>query len=282
MLKKINKWFAHGTGLLVRSKKLKQIRKNGNPTAAMVANVCEALIHGTYDPEEKQVLNRINDLRSRLCTSEEILHFKKIWEPEESTQFNQEADIAVKDMASTAAIPERWGTFHFRLLRTFEPAKSLELGTNLGISASYLASALHLNKSGQLITLEGIPSFAKVAARGIEELNVSNTTIITGLFTETLEKTLKQYGSFDYVFIDGHHQKKPTLAYFEMIKPYLAENAIVVFDDIYWSDGMLEAWKEVIEEEHVQVAFDFYKLGIVIYNSSQKKQTDKYRIAMYL
>ena len=270
MLKKFRKWYWHGIGVLLRSGRLNQLSKNEIPQVAKISDVCEALLQDRFSHEEKQVLSKIDDLRSNLCSSEEILHFKKIWEPENTEQYNQEASIAVKDMARTAAIP------------TLKPDLCLELGTNLGISASYLASALQLNKSGSLVTLEGIDSFAQVAATGIEKLKLSNTTFITGLFKETLEDTSKKYKSFDYVFIDGHHQKGPTLEYFEQIKPFLSDNAIVVFDDIYWSEGMLEAWNEVIGEDHVQAAIDFYKLGIVIYNSKKKKQSDKYRIAMYL
>lgn len=277
--KKINKWLTHILALLNKKRTIEKIRKNSNGQAVKIADVYEQLVSGSVSLEEQTVLQKINELRIALCASDEMMHFKKIWEPEDSDQYNKDASIAVKNMARTAAIPPKWGEFHFRLLRTVKPENCLELGTNLGISASYLCSALQLNQKGTLVTLEGIPNFAEVAERGLTRLGLSNMEIITGLFSDTLEGVLNKYKKFDYVFIDGHHQKKPTLDYFEVIKPYLAENAVVIFDDIYWSEGMQEAWQEVIKQENIQSAFDFYKLGIIIYNAKITKSAEQYRLA---
>jgi len=277
--RKIHKWSTHILALANKKSIIKKIKKNNNISAVKVAEVYEYLTDNIWDQQEKLALGKINSLREDLLSSDEIMHFKMIWEPKESDQYNQEASIAVKIMAQTAAIPPKWGDFHFRLLRTFKPENCLELGTNLGISTAYLCSALDLNQKGFLVTLEGNSKFAEVAARGMKSLDLSNLEIVTGLFSDTLDGVLLKYKKFDYVFIDGHHQKDPTLAYFDMIEPFLSENAVVIFDDIYWSEGMQEAWQKVIKNDHVQAAFDFYKLGVIIYNPKISKQSDQYRLA---
>ena len=54
---------------------------------------------------------------------------------------------------------------------------------------------------------------------------------------------------FLYAFIDVHHDDKATVACFKQILPYIADEAVIVFDDISWSDGMKRAWKKIIENE---------------------------------
>ena len=63
-------------------------------------------------------------------------------------------------------------------------------------------------------------------------------TVITGRFQDVLDDTLADLREVDYVFIDGHHDEKATLDYFNRIYPFLSKNAIVLFDDISWSEGM--------------------------------------------
>ena len=43
------------------------------------------------------------------------------------------------------------GSILFRLIRNLEPSSCVELGSCVGISASYQAGALSLNKKGQII-----------------------------------------------------------------------------------------------------------------------------------
>lgn len=281
-LRKIKKWYSHGTAILGRKGTIQRVLSNANGVVQKMAEVHENARLQQFNQVEKSSLAGIERLRSQLLSSDELMHFERIWEPEDSEAFGQEDSIAVKDMARTAAMPSGWGEFHFSLLRSIQAEICLELGSNVGISGAYLASALALNKKGLLVTLEGIESFANVASRGFEQLGLSNVELHTGLFQDTLSGVLQKHEKFDYVFIDGHHQKDPTLEYFDLIKPYLAENAIVVFDDIYWSKGMKEAWDIVSNDENTQAAFDYYKLGLIIFNAKNKQQTDHFRLALYL
>jgi predicted O-methyltransferase YrrM len=42
----------------------------------------------------------------------------------------------------------------------------------------------------------------------------------------------------DFAFIDGHHDERATVAYFQQMKPSLSPGAVVLFYDIKWSSGM--------------------------------------------
>ncbi|HEX7116836.1 MAG TPA: class I SAM-dependent methyltransferase [Steroidobacter sp.] len=54
----------------------------------------------------------------------------------------------------------------------------------------------------------------------------------SGRFDDVLPGVLSEMGSVDYVFIDGHHEEEATNRYFELVRPYLSDIAVVVFDDI--------------------------------------------------
>src|SRR5919201_4281833 len=60
-----------------------------------------------------------------------------------------------------------------RLVRELNPATAIELGTGLGVSASYQAAALDLNGSGRLYTVDGSPEFSRIAAREAAALGLS-------------------------------------------------------------------------------------------------------------
>lgn len=65
-----------------------------------------------------------------------------------------------------------------------------------------------------------------------------------------------------YAFIDGHHDEHATLAYMNLILPFLAKPALLVFDDINWTAGMVRAWQAIRRDPRVTVTVQLLKLGI--------------------
>ena len=65
------------------------------------------------------------------------------------------------------------------------------------------------------------------------------------------------------VFVDGHHNGKATVGYFRQLKPYLSKNGIIVFDDVIWSSGMMQAWKEISGDSSVKDFMSFGGMGVV-------------------
>jgi predicted O-methyltransferase YrrM len=137
------------------------------------------------------------------------------------------------------------GRFLHYLIRTHRPAKALELGSCVGISGSYIASAFATNGEGHLWTIEGSPGIANLTKDTFERLSLQQwATSVVGPFSRTLQATLKN-GPFGFAFIDGHHDGDATIDYFNQIKPMLTKNAVVMFDDIDWSTDMARAWSEI-------------------------------------
>jgi len=165
-----------------------------------------------------------------------------------------------------ASKPPFWARVLFTLIREFQPQTSIELGTCLGISSAYQASAMLINKKGKLITMEGSPELVKISQKNLDSLGISNVEIIEGRFQDNLLEVLEKNKPIDYVFIDGHHDEKATIEYYNTFLPYLSDEAVLVFDDISWSKGMTNAWNTIIRDRQIKIAINFKVIGICIIN----------------
>jgi len=76
----------------------------------------------------------------------------------------------------------------------------------------------------------------------------------------------------DFVFVDGNHQKEATLKYFEWCLPKVHENTLLIFDDIYWSEGMKQAWAEIKAHPKVTVTVDLFWIGLVFFKPGRAKE----------
>jgi predicted O-methyltransferase YrrM len=138
----------------------------------------------------------------------------------------------------------------------------VEMGTAVGISSAYLAAALEVSGGGRVITLDLSPQRHTVAGDLHERLGLADLVETrTGSFADTLEAALADAAPIDVLFIDGHHQHEPTVQYYEQARPHLAPGAVVIFDDIRWSDGMRTAWAEVRAAPQSAVVADLGPTG---------------------
>lgn len=150
----------------------------------------------------------------------------------------------------------------FRLLVHEKPKTALELGTSLGIMTAYLASA---HQSTQLHTLEGNTAIGTIAKDVAKSLQLTNIHFHTGRFSDILPVLLHGLPKLDFVLIDGDHRGDALKKYFEMIKPYLSEHAIVMIDDIRWSADMYVVWKEIVKDTAVRCSLDYFKFGLLFF-----------------
>ncbi|MFA6200265.1 MAG: class I SAM-dependent methyltransferase [Bacteroidales bacterium] len=171
-----------------------------------------------------------------------------------------------------ASKPPFWARVLFTLIREFQPQTSVELGTCLGISSAYQASAMLINKKGKLITMEGSPELVKISQKHLDSLGISNVEIIEGRFQDNLLEVLEKNKPIDYVFIDGHHDEKATIEYYNTFLPYLSDETVLVFDDISWSKGMTNAWNTIIKDQQIKIAINFKVIGICIINKGTSQQ----------
>lgn len=175
--------------------------------------------------------------------------------------------------------PPFWATILFKLVRELKPESCIELGSCVGISASYLSAACKLNGKGVLRTLEGSPATAEIAKESLAGLGLDNGSVVTGPFHKTLRGALEIAKPVDFFFNDGHHDREAVLEYFNLSLPFLSQDAVIVFDDISWSPGMRKAWEEIENDARVLVTVDLHDIGIAILGRDPGAK-EKYRIPL--
>ncbi len=157
----------------------------------------------------------------------------------------------------------------YRLAADLQPRNIIELGTCLGITTLYLQNAA---PGAKVYTLEGCPETAGVAKETFQKAGINDVDLITGNFDDTLPDAIKNLKQLDFVFVDGNHQKEATLKYFEWCLPKIHEDTLLIFDDIYWSEGMKEAWNQIKAHPKVTVTVDLFWIGLVFFKSGRVKE----------
>jgi predicted O-methyltransferase YrrM len=237
-----------------------------------------------WSEEEIEALEVIDGIRNAYSTSTQTINVQDFGSGNFDTI--KDSSLVTKGVEKNKKVSEiylreatnyNYGFLIFKLIRDFKPKNCLELGTSLGISASYQLSAIKLNGLGHLTTIEGSEQQAKLAQSSLRKINCKSYVSNVARFKDALPKILKTSESYDFVFIDGHHDRLATKEYFEMIYPYLSDTAIVIFDDINWSKGMQEVWKEVCMDARINASFDTFFWGICLIDKKTiKKDTVHY------
>jgi predicted O-methyltransferase YrrM len=124
----------------------------------------------------------------------------------------------------------------------------------------------------KVYTLEGCPQTAGVAKDVFGKAGVKDINVITGNFDDTLPDVIDGLDQLDFVYIDGNHQRDATLKYFEWCLPKVHEGTMLIFDDIYWSEGMKQAWAQIKAHPDVTATVDLYWIGLVFFKPGQAKE----------
>ena len=156
---------------------------------------------------------------------------------DEHTRTEAEAGVVytlpTRDFHTHAKLGTRKGNRLFAVTRAVKPKVVVELGTNLGISAACIGSALSLDGDGRLFTIEGGAPLADLAGRNLKSLGLSNVEVVQGRFVDVLPDVLARSGPVDLAFIDGHHDGAATIDYFYTLLHASRPGAVLAFDDIH-------------------------------------------------
>ena len=173
----------------------------------------------------------------------------------------------VSHLVKHVAISNNNAKLLFRISNYFEPKYVLELGTSLGLATQALSLGC---PNAKITTIEGCPELSKYTKSNFEKLQLKNISLINNDFS----KAISNLGSnkLDLVIFDGNHTKTATLAYFKSLLPKVHNDTIFIFDDIYWSKGMTEAWQTIKKHPKVKVTIDTFFWGLVFFRQEQAKQ----------
>lgn len=228
-----------------------------------VYNLADKVI---YDRKPREVYSPMEQLRTELLRDERVISITDLGA---GSLVNNNKQKKISQLAKNALKPAKLGQLIHRIAEEFKPRNIVELGTCLGLTTAYLARA---NPSARVITVEGCPQTALIAQENLQKLDITNAELLTGNFDDVLPAIIAQEKELDFVFIDGNHRKQATLDYFELCLPALNENSVMIFDDIYWSKGMEEAWEIIKAHPQVTVTVDLFWIGLVFFRKGQAKE----------
>jgi predicted O-methyltransferase YrrM len=174
--------------------------------------------------------------------------------------FEHEPTRSVAGIARRAAVNRKYGRLLYRVAQRYKPELIVELGTSLGISTHYLALG---NPGAKVLTIEADPVLAGLAYKGLSNDGITNVKMINETFEKVLPGWLPEAPGKTLVFIDGNHSRSATLKYAEFFLSKLQVGSLIVLDDINWSEGMRQAWREIRENINITLTVDLYRMGIV-------------------
>ena len=199
----------------------------------------------------------------------------------------------VSKMVKKVSISQKRAKLLNRLVRYLDVQNALELGTSLGVGTAALAAGNTVN----VTTIEGCPQTAAVAAKALRKFGLENIDLRVGKFetflknpeflnsievthsrqfktesSDSITPDFEYRTKFDLIYFDGNHQKNTTLEYFLKLLPTTHNDSVFIFDDIHWSAGMEEAWKEIKEHPSVKVTVDTFFWGFVFFRKEQEKE----------
>ncbi|MCB9261567.1 MAG: class I SAM-dependent methyltransferase [Flavobacteriales bacterium] len=217
-------------------------------------------IHKNSLPKSR--FTKVEALRKQLLTNQQILRFVDFGNNKKMVE------KTVSDIARNSAKNPKLCSTLAEIVAFVNPQTAIELGTSLGISLAFQQLAA---PNCRFVSHEGGAEVAEFAKSNLKELGL-NPCIKIGSFEKSLPETLQKLQTIDFAFIDGHHQQQPTLDYFNQIYQHLSPNGVVVFDDIYWSEGMKLAWEKICQDSRVSISIDLFHLGIVFIRKGVEKQ----------
>lgn len=215
-----------------------EIRDRRGPGVEGPGAWVERAVQATLTRRSDPAIEAIEARRRRLLDAEDEVRFLVEGASEASARVQ-----TVGPLCARACKPHPWALLLYHLARGSKARTAVELGTCFGITAAYLAFAV--GPRGRVLTLEGCADYTAWARETLDASEGAPVELVFGRFDRTLADACARAAPIDLLFLDGHHEERATAAYLETARPHLADDAVVVFDDIRWSEGMTRAWERL-------------------------------------
>ena len=238
-----------------------------------------------------RIWNDIERVRAQMLTSKEVVEFvdygsaKKLRSLENGTEAAYSVELRdtrrVKDIAKRSLAKAKYAQMLFRLVNWLghqlrkddEGLTIVELGTSLGVTTAYMAG---VDARDDVYTYEGCEAVAKIARDNWKALGINNIECRIGAINgEILKDCLERV---DIAFVDANHTYEASLEYFNVLADKVHEKSVIVMDDIYHSEEMEKAWKEICEDERVTTTIDLYQMGLVFFDKHYWKRNYRMRL----
>lgn len=184
-------------------------------------------------------------LIERIAAETEALGRKALWEGYRAAYARDGAmPWADREMARSSEevrSQPRMGRLFAWLAATRSPGVIVEVGTAFGISGMYWVAGLEQAGAGTLLTFDPNETWHEIAARNIARIGTRATAV-----PRTVEDGLGDVLAgrrIDLCFIDAIHTEAFVTAQLDLLFPHLSPSALVLLDDITFSDDMAACWR---------------------------------------
>jgi predicted O-methyltransferase YrrM len=128
------------------------------------------------------------------------------------------------------------------LIKMGKLSRGIEIGSANGFGAIYMGMAFEQNE-GQLYTIEIDPKMVDACRNNINKTGLKET--VTCLKGDALKVIPGLEGKFDFVFIDA--QKSDYLKYFKAVEEKLADQAIIIADNVIKYENAMRGFLEEMQ-----------------------------------
>lgn len=229
------------------------------PVLALLAS--KRLIQATkYQKKIERIRNKmIADLQGAV----ERTHFR-----------HQEVLMDAGECAELVSSPQLGGRLVYELVKIFRPMSVVEIGSAFGVGSMYIAEALRQNGHGSFVGIEYEEWRADVANENVRVDWPTQGSVCSGRAEDILPQLFAGGRKIDFAFIDAVHKYEATLGYHRLLEEGISNAAILVYDDINWSEDMRRFWQDLIVQEAVSDALLINdRWGIVRHSGHHKGDT---------
>nr|HMP31339.1 class I SAM-dependent methyltransferase [Saprospiraceae bacterium] len=198
----------------------------------------------------------LENIRRSYLTSSESIVFEDYGAGSQKLNANKRM---VHEIAKHGVSSEYQCRVLFNLVNYLKPQRSLELGTSLGLASMYMASA---RKKSIVDTVEANADLVKIASHNATKLNLSNINFHQNTFDAIL-KNISSNITYDFIYLDGNHTYESTIGYMQKLQHNMTNKAVVMIDDIHWSEGMYSAWNLLSRQDSVQASIETSYFGLL-------------------
>lgn len=217
-----------------------------------------------YSKKKHNAYSKLKNYKKALLKNQQTIEVTDLGAGSQTTKSNTRI---ISKIAKNAGTTNHRAKLFYRLVNYFQFQNILELGTSMGIATH----AMHLgNPNAQITTIEGCPNISAFTKQSFKNFNLKNIKVLTGDFKKVIEPLTEN--KYNLIYFDGNHQKEATLNYFETLLPTATNDSVFIFDDIYWSKQMTEAWEIIKQHPQVTVTIDTFFWGIVFFRKEQAKE----------
>ena len=197
---------------------------------------------------------------------------KKLVPVSQGSREKQFSHSDLQHMNDPTGISVEEGDLLYGLIRTTKPMNVLETGTNIGVSASFIALALKDNgQGGKLTTIEHDGTVANKARDKFNKMGFDNVTVLN-MSTHTYFAGLTNE-KFDFLWLDTELKER----YQELLTlfPRVVPGGIICIHDLWclefdWFGGVPEAMKELIRKGDLRALTFQTEHGVTVFQKRRE------------